>query len=102
MKKSIEEQIAESVAKGIEKAQEQEINQKKSSTIKAIASIALSFIFVIFLAQIFGESKSLYFIGGSISSFTFQYLLNRKELKKYPIATAIVSCLFGFVFMQMA
>ena len=102
MKKPIEEQIAEGVAKGIEKAKEQEINQKRSSTIKAVASIALSFVFVIFLAQIFGESKLLYFIGGSVSSFAFQYLLNREEFKKYPFVTAVASCIFGFLFMQMA
>lgn len=101
MEKTIEQQIADGVAKGIQHAKEDEINKKRKGTIRAVVSIVLSFIFVIFLAQVLGESKPLYFIGGSISCFAFQYLLNREEFKKYPFVTAIASCIFGFLFMQM-
>lgn len=101
MEKTIEQKIAEGVAKGIQQSQEQEAEKKRKGTIGALISVFLSFISVIVLAQIFGESKPLYLIGGSVSSFIFQYIFTREDFKKRPFVAVMVSLVLGLCFMQI-
>lgn len=101
MKKSIEEQIAEGVAKGIQKAKEQEIDQKRNDAIRGAISIVFSILFVAFSVQIFGESKTLLFVGGSFSFLFSEFLIDKKNLKKYPILMVFGALMWGFLLMKM-
>lgn len=101
MEKTIEQKIAEGIAQGIQQSKEQEAEKKRKSTIGAFIAIFLSFISVIVLSLIFGASKSLYFMGGSVSSFIFQYIFTKEDFKKRPFVAVMVSLVLGICFIYI-
>ena len=101
MKKSIEEQIAEGVAQGIQQAKEQEIDKRRNDAIRGSISVIFSILFVAFAVQIFGESKTLLFVGGSLSFLFSEFFIDKKNLKKYPILMVFGAFMWGFLLMKM-
>lgn len=104
MEKTIEEQIAEGVAKGIEQAQKNSEKKKIANNIQGIFLFVISFFFAISLIVIFKENKHLkdiVFFGSSVFIFMCFVFFQKEYFKEHKIFSLIVSCMGGFLFMQM-
>lgn len=104
MEKTIEERIADGVAKGIEQAQKNSEKKKIANNIQGIFLFVVSFFFAISLIVIFKENKHLkdiVFFGSSVFIFMCFVFFQKEYFKEYKIFSLIVSCMGGYLFMQM-
>lgn len=104
MEKTIEERIADGVAKGIEQAQKNSEKKKIANNIQGIFLFVVSFFFAISLIVIFKENKHLkdiVFFGSSLFIFMCFVFFQKEYFKEYKIFSLIVSCMGGYLFMQM-
>ena len=102
--KTIEEQITEGVAKGIEQAQKNSDKKKIVNNIRGVFLFVASFLFAISLIVIFKENKHLkdiVFFGSSAFIFMCFVFFQKEYFKEYKIFSLIMSCMGGFLFMQM-